>query len=336
MSADSIAIVTGGDDSSMEVSTGSVVGEVVTLRIANQTLRFRAESPEVSLFLHDNHLPFRVADDSVPDCDVVWGIGAIQPSPVPVVRRFDTRWELRILEDGSEEITFFNATGDDPTFRPTMQMVSDPEFASIRVRQAPRGEPIAYVSEYPWAEYMLQRRLGLHGGAILHASMAVWDGVGHVFLGHSGAGKSTIAELAEQAGAFIPTDDRTIVTSGPEGVTGWGTPWHGSFRRTSPLGAPIESVSLLVQDTEDRLTPIDPSRALKEMFVRTVQARITEREVQRTLDTLLAVATGVPFFELRFRPTPAAVSLVLRAAAARRPTAGGADVPASQGLAGSA
>jgi hypothetical protein len=333
MSAESPTTGNGDADPVMEVSTGSVVGGVVTLRIANQTFRFRAASPEVRLFLHDNHLPFRVGDDVVPDCEVEWTIGPIHPADVPVVRHFDTRWELRILENGWEEITFFNAAGDDPTFRPTMQMTSDPAFSLIRVRQAPRGEPLAYVSEYPWAEYMVQRRLGIEGGVILHASMAVWDGVAHVFLGHSGAGKSTIAELAEQAGATVPTDDRTIVTCGPEGVIAWGSPWHGSFRRTSPMGAPVASISLLVQDTTDRHEPVDPSRALKEMFVRTVQARITEQEVQTTLDTLLAIATAVPFYELRFRPMPAAVQLVLRSAAARRAVATGADVQPSQGLA---
>lgn len=314
-------------------STGSVVGDEVSLRIANQTLRFRADSEDVHLFLHDNHVPFRVPTETAVDCDVRWAIGDVRPSPAPVVRQFEDRWEIRALGDGSEEITFFNATGDDPTFRPTMQMVSDPAFTSVRVRQAPRGESLAYVSEYPWAEYIIQRRLGLYGGAILHASMAVWDGVAHVFLGHSGAGKSTIAELAEQLGGTIPTDDRTIVTCGPEGVTGWGTPWHGSFRRTSPQAAPIGSISLLVQDAVDRLDPIEPSRAVKEMFVRTVQARITEREVQTTLDTLETVATSVLFFELHFRPTAAAVQLVLSAAASRRVTPGGGDVAAPPGLA---
>jgi hypothetical protein len=47
------------------------------------------------------------------------------------------------------------------------------------------------------------------------------------------------------------------------------------------------------------------------MFVRTVQARITEREVQNTLATLETVANSVPFFQLRFRPTTAAVMMVL-------------------------
>jgi hypothetical protein len=314
-------------------STGAEIGDEVLLRIANQTLRFRADGESVRLFLHDNHLPFRVPADTRVDCDVTWSIGEVRPSANPILRQFDTRWEIRGLADGSEEITFFNATADDPTFRPTMQMVSDPEFRSVRVRQAPRAQSLAFVSEYPWAEYIIQRRLGLYGGAILHASMAVWDGIAHVFLGHSGAGKSTIAELAEQMGATVPTDDRTIVTCGPDGITGWGTPWHGSFRRTSPQGAPIGSISLLVQDTVDRLDPIEPGRAVKEMFVRTVQARITEREVHTTLDTLDAVATRVPFFELHFRPTVAAVQLVLSAAAARTGGADRIDVRTPQGLA---
>ena len=322
------------EDGNLEVSTGSVVGNLVCLRIGNQTLRFRSASDRVQLFLHDNHVPFLVADDVPANCEVEWDIVDVHPSDAPVVRTFDTRWELRLLADGAEEITFYNATGDDPTPKATLQIVSDPAFRSVRVRQAPRGhELLAYVSEYPWAEYLIQRRLGLEGGAILHASMAIWDGVGHIFLGHSGAGKSTIAQIAEHEGGMVPTDDRTIVTSGPDGIYGWGTPWHGTFRRTSAEGARIGSLSLLVQDDVDRLDPISAGRAVKEMFVRTVQSRITEQEVQSTLDTLEAVASAVPCYELHFRPTADAVRLVLRTAAARREGAGGGDVTASHGLA---
>jgi hypothetical protein len=295
--------------------SGSAVGQQVTLRIADQTLRFRAGGHGVELFLHDNHAAFRVPDKTPANCEVDWTIGPVVPAEAPVMRRFEQRWEVRRLSNGHEEITFYNAIGNDPTLQPTMQMVSDPEFTSIKVRQASRGdgESYAYVSEYPWAEYIVQRRMGLHGGVILHASMAVVEGVAHVFTGHSGAGKSTIAELAESLGASIPTDDRTILTTGAKGVTAWGTPWHGSFRRTSPDGAPVGNISLLVHDSVDCLEPIEPARAVMEMFVRTVQARITEREVQTTLTTLETIAARVPFFELRFLPTPEAVRLVLRA-----------------------
>ncbi len=312
-------------ESPVLVSTGIEVGRQVTLRIANQTIRFNAEGKDVTLFLHDNHAAFRVPDDGPADCEVRWAIGSVSPGPGDVIRRYADRWEIRRVGEDREEITFYNGVEDDPTPRPTMQMVSDSEFKWIEVRQAARGEAerMAYVSEYPWAEYIVQRRLGLHGGAILHASMAVWDGVAHVFMGHSGAGKSTIAELAEQLGATIPTDDRTILTIGEDGATAWGTPWHGSFRRTSPDGAAIASISLLVQDVSDRLESMEPGRALKEMFVRTVQARVTEREVQRTLDTLEAVSARVPCFELRFRPTTAAVELVRRAVEAGVAARGG-------------
>ena len=297
-----------------DIPSGSPVGQRVTLRIADQTLRFRAGARGVQLFLHDNHAAFRVPDDTPANCEVDWTIGPVAPAEAPVMRRFEQRWEVRRLNSGHEEITFYNAIGDDPTLQPTMQMVSDPEFTSVKVRQAARGdaESYAYVSEYPWAEYIVQRRMGLHGGVILHASMAVVDGVAHVFTGHSGAGKSTIAELAESLGASIPTDDRTILTVGAQGVIAWGTPWHGSFRRTSPDGAPVGNISLLVQDSVDSLEPIEPARAVMEMFVRTVQARITEREVQATFSTLESIVARVPFFELRFLPTTEAVRLVMR------------------------
>ncbi len=295
------------------VLRGSEVGGQVTLRIANQTMRFQVARPGMRFFLHDNHVAFRVRDDVSPDCEVRWTIENLTVSPDPVFRRFEQRWEIRRFADGREEITFYNVGDDGSRMQPGMQILSNPDFSTLEVRQAPRASNpgVAYVSEYPWAEYITQRRLGLHGGVMLHSSMAVFEGVAHLFMGHSGAGKSTIAELAEQLGATIPTDDRTILTVGKGGATAWGTPWHGSFRRTSSEGAPIGSISLLVQDAVDKLEPLELGRAVKEMYVRTVQARITEPEVQGTLATLEMLAELVPCYELRFRPTTAAVTLVL-------------------------
>ena len=292
---------------------GRDVGDRVTLRIGGQTLGFRPGDSRVRFFLHYNHDAFRVPDETPLDCELVWSIEPLTPSAGPVIHAYERRWEIRRTGDDGEEITFSNATPGEPVWRPTVQMVSDREFRRVRVRQAPRSatERLAYASEYPWAEYVIQRRLGLHGGAILHASMAVFDGEAHLFMGHSGAGKSTIAELAEQAGATIPTDDRTILTVASDRALAWGTPWHGSFRRTSPDSAPIASISLLAHAADDRIDRIGVARAVQEMFVRTVQARVTAQETQNTLETLERVALGVPCFELGFRPTVNAVRLVL-------------------------
>ncbi len=305
-------------------STGAVVGRMVTLRIANQSIRFQANGAGVDLFLHDSHIPFRVPDDTQIDCEVSWTIEGVAPAQAPVIHRFGHRWEIRQLSGGREEITFYNPVGNDQRLRPTMQILSDAEFTSLQVRQAPRaGSPsLAYVSEYPWAEYIVQRRLALHGGVILHAAMAVWEGVAYVLMGHSGAGKSTLAELAEELGATIPTDDRTILTINESGITAWGTPWHGSFRRTSPDSAPVGLIALLVHGTDDHIEPMEPRRAVKEMYVRTVQARISEREVQRTLDTIEVVASRVPCYELRFLPTTAAMRLLRSAVRSEFPSRG--------------
>ena len=298
------------------VPVGHEVGDRVTLRIGTQTLAFRTIDRRLRFFLHHDHDAFRVDDGATADCELIWSIGPIVPSTGPLIHAHEQRWQIRRLAGGGEEIIFSKVSPDDPVWRPTMQMVSDAEFRRVHVRQAPRSptEFLAYVSEYPWAEYVMQRRLGLHGaGAILHASMAVIDGQAHLFTGHSGAGKSTIAELAERLGAEVPTDDRSILTVADGRAFAWGTPWHGSFRRTSPAGAPIASISLLVQDRETRIERMSVARAVQEMFVRTVQARVTPRETQNTLATLEQIASATSCFELRFQPTVDAVRLVVEA-----------------------
>jgi hypothetical protein len=292
---------------------GEEVGTHLTLAIAGQRLGFRTNDPRIRFFLHYNHDPFRVADEGPVDCELIWSVGPVEASAGAPARVAGERWELRWLPDGREEVVFF--AGHGAGRREVMRVVADPDYRTVEMTQVPRdGDPyLAFASEYPWSEWVIQRRLGIYGGAMIHASMAVLDGGAYLFMGHSGAGKSTIAELAETVGAWIPTDDRTILTVDGGEVTAWGTPWHGSLARTSGASAPVRSISLLVQATEDRLEPIVSSRAIKEMFVRTVQAAVTPREVHSTMQSLEAIASAIPIYELHFRPTAAAVRLVLAA-----------------------
>jgi energy-coupling factor transporter ATP-binding protein EcfA2 len=172
-------------------------------------------------------------------------------------------------------------------------------------------EPYVRADGYPLLEYCVARLLGRHDGLLIHASTAIVDGFAYVFVGHSGAGKSTMAAIAEAAGARIPTDDRTIITSGPPLPMAWGTPWHGSLIRKSPDGAPIRGLYLLKQAKEDRCEPLPPGRAVKELFVRLIQPRLHRTEVENTLRILERIVQQVPVAQLHFRPTAAAFELAL-------------------------
>lgn len=64
----------------------------------------------------------------------------------------------------------------------------------------------------------VQNRAVLGRGVVLHASAAVVDGRGILFLAPSGGGKSTTADTLERFGMDILGDDSTVVSKGTDGV----------------------------------------------------------------------------------------------------------------------
>lgn len=100
---------------------------------------------------------------------------------------------------------------------------------------------------YPYEQCLMMHLLQFHGGAILHASGIEVDGKGYLFLGDSGAGKSTISTLfEEQLGEnLVLSDDRIIVREIDGEWRMFGTPWHGTFARIQARSLPIGGMFFL-------------------------------------------------------------------------------------------
>jgi hypothetical protein len=98
-------------------------------------------------------------------------------------------------------------------------------------------------------------------GLLLHASTVVRDGRAYVFMGRSGAGKSTIARSAP-AGAAL-TDEISLVRRHAGGWRAHGTPFWGEFRAAGQNHSfPLAGVYALVQASSNRVTPMERSAAL--------------------------------------------------------------------------
>lgn len=291
-------------------ATGKVVyDEGLSLRFANLVLRFRAGLPGQRFSIEDTHVPFVAPDETPPDLELTCRVAPIEPPTGPITSSAGKSWDLRQHPDGSEDIVFRGGAdfGTD-----VWHLRLDSAFRTGALTEAPvMPEPLVRADGYPLLEYCVARLLGRHDGALIHASTAIVDGGSYVFVGHSGAGKSTMAAIAEAAGARIPTDDRTIITSGPLEPMAWGTPWHGSLVRKSPEGAPIRGLYLLHQAKEDRLEPLPAARAVKELFVRLIQPRLHAVEVENTLRSLESIVQRIPVSVLHFRPTAAAFELAM-------------------------
>ena len=291
-------------------ATGKVVyqGEL-SLRFGRFVIAFRGTEPSARFSIEDTHIPFVVPSSTPAQLELTCRIAPIQSPDGTIAFSAGRSWDLWRQEDGSEDIIF---RGGDEFGTGVWHLRFDSTFRSGSLAEAPLlPDRFIRADGYPLLEYIVARQLARHDGVLIHASTAIVDGGAYIFVGHSGAGKSTIAAIAESVGAKIPTDDRTILTVGDAPPMAWGTPWHGSLVRKSPDGAPLRGIYLLQQSGLDRCEPLPPGRAVKELFVRLIQPRLHGAEIQQTLHVLESIVERVPTAVLHFRPTEAAFEMAL-------------------------
>jgi len=193
----------------------------------------------------------------------------------------------------------------------------DPEFRSGRVLLSrlyfDTDRPV-YPLEYPLDELLMIHRLSRGEGVEVHA-VGISDGTGrgHLFLGHSGAGKSTTARLwINRPGVKILSDDRIILRERDGRIWMYGTPWHGDAGIASPDCAPLSRIYLLEHGKSNERLLLAPGRAAAELFTRTFVTHHSETGIRATLDFLDRVASHVPCSVFRFVPDETAVEAICR------------------------
>jgi hypothetical protein len=171
--------------------------------------------------------------------------------------------------------------------------------------------------EYPLDELLVISLLARERGLELHACGLVDGPTGYLFVGQSGAGKSTIARLWQDEGhAAILSDDRIVVRREPDGLWMYGTPWHGEAPLASPRRARIDAVFFLSHHAHDEALELRRAAAVTRLFAASFPPFHDSRALEFSLAFLESLVLRTPCFELRFAPTPAILQLV-------RDTAGG-------------
>ena len=288
-------------------------GEEVFMQYGDLVLRSRSEDGSARFSLPHEYAEFRVPSTPSPTIVVDWRMGPLAPPAVPADVSTE-RWDYWREGPDRDRMVFFRSEERVPY----LEMTLDGGARRVRVVQdgEQAGSAVADIGQYPMSEILASRVLAWLDAVNVHASAAVIGGEAYLFMGHSGAGKTTISGIAEQEGAIILSDDRTIVGVRDGRPIAWGTPWHGTGRKSSSRTAPVAGIFLLKQAAVEETERLEPGRAFKEMFVRLIHQRLTPRESLGALETLQALASAAPMWELSFRPVPAAVHVAVSAARA--------------------
>jgi len=241
----------------------------------------------------------------------------------PARQLFHSGYTWRLYDAGPEFRFDFHAPGCGSL--PYRRLLIDRQFSQARLQMSEKAfegiEGTASPLEYPLDELLIIHRLTQEKAIELHSCGIVRaDGTGNLFVGHSGAGKSTTTRLwTAREDVEVLSDDRIIVRRDRDEMRRertnsrmrmYGTPWHGEGMYTSPGSAPLARVFILEHGQGNVVTRLSPSQAVAELFARSFVPFHRHEYVDSALEFLQELVGEVPCYHYAFEPTEAAVERI--------------------------
>lgn len=144
----------------------------------------------------------------------------------------------------------------------------------------------------------------------MHASLVELRNTGIMFLGPSGIGKTTQAELwMKYRGADIINGDMVFVKQEPDYFLGCGSPWHGSSPYCLNRQVPLSALIVLKQSQENSIRCLSGIEMVSTVMNSVFLPSWYTEGYKAACDTLDALLRTVPVYELSCRPDEDAVRL---------------------------
>lgn len=196
----------------------------------------------------------------------------------------DDRWSIRLGEGlrsrAADRILSLDAAGHTGTIVMNPTRCPDPAAR--------------YPLEYPLEELLFRHLMADRDALLVHACGVSWRGDGYLFVGSSGAGKSTTARLWRAAGATVLNDDRVVLDAGRDCLRIHPTPWFGEHPEVGGEPAPLRALYLLRQGDRVAYEPLRPSAAAALIFAKSFPPLWDPRRMARTLETLGRICQRIP------------------------------------------
>ena len=232
---------------------------------------------DIHLRLHQGLRDCPVGEEKVFECPPIWSL--YRQNKTSVVRIFHTL-------SGLERI-----------------LVLPPHLERTDLYFA--GEPCLFPDPFygPTMELMMIQYLARGRGAVIHSCSICKNGKGFLFVGESGAGKSTMAGMWNKVkGVDILSDDRTIVRKKGGQFWMYGTPWHGEAKFGSARKVRLERIFFLHHGQGNQIKEIKGIDPVLKLLTCSFLPYWEPEGTAFALDFFTDLTTEVQCQELFFKP----------------------------------
>ncbi len=170
-----------------------------------------------------------------------------------------------------------------------------------------------------YLRFLVAYALLLQGGLLMHSACVAYQGEAYLFVGRSGAGKTTIAAQALETGLELLSDDMNALTPGnPPRVHK--LPFAGTLgeRITDTASYPLRAVCWLRQGLAPSCAAMSPAQALARLAACCPYVNIDPYRAGRLLESLEALGRQLPLLTLTF-PRQVDVVEILKLIGGRSP-----------------
>jgi MoaA/NifB/PqqE/SkfB family radical SAM enzyme len=159
-------------------------------------------------------------------------------------------------------------------------------------------------------QIFIARILADRQGLYLHSCGVNLKGRGLLFIGHSGAGKSTMAKILKGK-AEILCDDRIIVRNTQDGFKIYGTWSHGEVPEVSAGSAPLRKILFLEKaKVNQAILMTDKQEITKRLLACLVKPLVTRDWWEKTLSSVDKIVQAIPCYVLKFDKNKKIVELL--------------------------
>lgn len=238
-----------------------------------------------------------------------------------------------IEQPRTEESAFRYVIDDRATIAVEMDGLVTLDEGTVRLRQRMRTRrPGAeYVLQYsdaaraPLVQWSWQRILFMdalasrgRGVAAHGCGFVLPSGAGVLAPGVSGAGKSTLGRmLAADGAARVLSDDRIAMTSEPDAMRIWGTPWPSAANLADSGDAPLRAIVFVRHGGAPVVHDLRPSEALRRVLRALALPFWNHALLERALPLVDRLVGETPAFEFSYSPRPGAGRVLTREVARR-------------------